>query len=250
MAVARIGWFWIILAMVGAEIALAGCDKNAGAAAGGAASAPPAPRVTVARPIVRDVTQWDEYTGWLDAVKTANVVARVSGYIESVNFTEGAMVKEGDLLFTIDPRMFQAELDTEKATVTQADAKLQVARGELARTERVAKNGSVSADELETRRGTVAEYEGALAEANARVKQAELNLEWCKVTAPISGKISDKRVSAGNMITAGGGQAAGTVLTTITSMDPIYCYVNIDDAAVMRTRDILRAANQNARVPC
>jgi multidrug efflux system membrane fusion protein len=220
----------------------------------------------VARPIVRTVTQWDEYTGRLEAVERVDVKAQVSGFVESVSFTEGALVHKGDLLLTIDSRIFQAQLESAQAAVQEAKARLQLAQATLAlgqsdlrRTEEAAKTGGVSFGELDTGRATVAQNEASVAEAQAAiavaetaVKSASLNLEWTKVVAPITGRISSKGITPGNMLTGGPGQT--TTISTITSVDPIYCYVETDEASVLKyqklAREKKRATAVDGDVPC
>jgi RND family efflux transporter MFP subunit len=191
--------------------------------------------VTVSRPVVRDVTTWDEYTGRLEAVDAVDVHARVSGYLETAPFPEGTIVKQGDVLFTIDVRPFQAQLDSAQGNVVQAEAKLQLSRDELTRIERAARNGAVSTDELNQAQQNVRQNEGLVTSAKAAAETARLNVEWCKVIAPIAGRIGRKLVTPGNLISGGGGAGPQpTLLTTITSVDPMYCYMDVDEAAVLR----------------
>ncbi|HEY4330706.1 MAG TPA: biotin/lipoyl-binding protein, partial [Phycisphaerae bacterium] len=145
-----------LVGVMGAGLLMAGCEKPAAAPV-----APPPPKVTVAHPIVRDVTQWDDYTGHLEAVETVDVKAQVSGFVATVSFTEGAMAKKGDVLLTIDARIFQAQLDNATALVEQAKARLQLAQAtlqlgqnDLKRGTEAAKNGGISLEELDTRRAT------------------------------------------------------------------------------------------------
>jgi multidrug efflux system membrane fusion protein len=233
-----------------------------------AAQAPsPPPKVTVARPIVRDVTQWDEYSGRIEAVETVEVKAQVSGFVDSVRFTEGALVKKGDLLLTIDSHIFQAQLDSANAALLQAQAKLelaqatlQLAQNDLARAEAAGKGGGMSPEEIDTRRFTVSQDQAAVNESQAAIKVAEAAVksaaqyvDWCKVTAPISGRISDKRITTGNMLNGGAGQNT-TVITTIKSVDPVYCYVQVDEASVLKyqrlARENKRVSAADAPIPC
>ena len=232
-----------------------------------AAPPPPMPIVVqVAHPIVADKTQWDSYTGRLDAVETVEVKAQVSGFVDDVPFIEGSVVQKGDVLLHINPRIFQAQLDSANAAVMQAHAKLQLsqaslqlAENDLQRTELAAKSGVATAGELDTKRATVAQskadiaaQEAAIAVAEAAAKSAQLNVDWCKVTAPISGRISNKKITPGNMLTGGPGQT--TTITTITSIDPIYCNVDIDEAAVLKYQRVAKekknAGMTNTPVPC
>jgi multidrug efflux system membrane fusion protein len=195
---------------------LAGCDSKPTANA----AAPPAPPVTVARPLQKTITEWDEYTGRFTALETVEVRARVSGYIDSVNFNEGQMVKKGDPLFVIDRRPYQLAVEQAKADVERAKAKLEIASLDVQRGTPLARSQALTERELDTRKSTERDAAGQVGSAEAALKQAELNLEWTEVRAPIGGRISDKRVDAGNLIT--GGATGATLLTLIVSIDPIH----------------------------
>jgi multidrug efflux system membrane fusion protein len=195
---------------------LAGCDQRP--AAGSASPAPQ--RVTVARPLHKMITEWDELTGRFVALETVEVRARVSGFVESVHFKEGQIVNQGDLLFVIDPRPYRLAVEQSKADLERALAKHEIASLDVQRGAPLVRNQSLTAREFDTRKSTERDAAGAVASAVAALKQAELNLEWTGVRAPISGRISDKRVDAGNLIT--GGPAGATLLTIIVSIDPIH----------------------------
>jgi RND family efflux transporter MFP subunit len=224
-----------------------GCERSAAKA-----PAPPTPAVTVAAPVQREVIEWDEYTGRLEAVETVEVRARVSGFIEKADFEEGALVKAGDPLFVIDPRPFDAELAKARAEVSRAQAQLAFATNEFKRLEQARASGAGSAIELENARARMREAEAAVAAANAVVQSAELNVEWTRVTAPITGRISRKIVTPGNLINGGPGQA--TLLTTITSVDPIYCFVDADEQSLLKyarlAREGKRVSARQAEIPC
>jgi multidrug efflux system membrane fusion protein len=194
---------------------LAGCDSKPVAG-----SAPPPPPVTVARPLQKTITEWDEYTGRFTALASVEVRARVSGYIDSIHFNEGQMVKQGDLLFVIDPRPYRLAVEQAKADVERAKAKLEIASLDVQRGTRLARTQALTERELDTRKSTERDAAGQVGSAEAALKQAELNLEWTEVRAPIGGRISDKRVDAGNLIT--GGATGATLLTVIVSIDPIH----------------------------
>lgn len=237
---------------------------------------PPAPAVTVARPEQREVMEWDEYQGYLEAVDLVEVRARVSGLIVATPFQEGASVQKGDLLVEIDARPYQAELEAAVAAVAQAVAQQDIAKIESNRIEDLPAE-SRTPFERDQAAATMRQAEAVLAAARANVELARLNLEWCRVTAPISGRISRKYVTAGNLVTGGGspsaplttssslggsttlagaGLSAGaaTPLTTLTSIDPIYCYINADERSVLKYQHLARAGNfdspQIAGVPC
>jgi len=183
----------------------------------GNASPPP---VTVSKPILKVISEWDEYTGRFQALETVEIRARVSGFIESVNFKEGQIVKKGDLLFVIDQRPYQIAVDQAKADLQRAQARLEIATLDLQRAEPLVSSQTVTQREYDTRRSTQRDASGQVASAEAALKQAQLNLEWAEVRAPIAGRISDKRVDVGNLIT--GGQSNSTLLTVIVSIDPIH----------------------------
>jgi multidrug efflux system membrane fusion protein len=194
---------------------LAGCDSKPVAG-----SAPPPPPVTVARPLQKTITEWDEYTGRFTALASVEVRARVSGFIDSIHFNEGQMVKQGDLLFVIDPRPYRLAVEQAKADVERAKAKLEIASLDVQRGTPLARTQALTERELDTRKSTERDAAGQVGSAEAALKQAELNLEWTEVRAPIGGRISDKRVDAGNLIT--GGATGATLLTVIVSIDPIH----------------------------
>lgn len=195
---------------------LAGCDGKPAAST----NPPPPPSVTVSKPIQKSITEWDEYTGRFEALKTVDVRARVSGFIDSIHFKDGQIVKEGDLLFVIDQRPYKLAVDQAKSDLERAKAKLEIATADVERATPLIKNQTLTAREFDTRRSTQRDAAGAVGASEAALKQAELNLEWSEVRAPIAGRISDRRVDAGNLIT--GGQSGATLLTVIVSLDPIH----------------------------
>jgi len=194
---------------------LAGCDSKPVAG-----SVPPPPPVTVAQPLQKTITEWDEYTGRFTALESVEVRARVSGYIDSIHFNEGQPVKQGDLLFVIDPRPYRLAVEQAKADVERAKAKLEIASLDVQRGTPLARTQALTERELDTRKSVERDAAGQVGSAEAALKQAELNLEWTEVRAPIGGRISDKRVDAGNLIT--GGATGATLLTVIVSTDPIH----------------------------
>ena len=194
---------------------LAGCDSKPVAG-----SVPPPPPVTVAQPLQKTITEWDEYTGRFTALESVEVRARVSGYIDSIHFNEGQLVKQGDPLFVIDPRPYRLAVEQAKADVERAKAKLEIASLDVQRGTPLARTQALTERELDTRKSVERDAAGQVGSAEAALKQAELNLEWTEVRAPIGGRISDKRVDAGNLIT--GGATGATLLTLIVSIDPIH----------------------------
>lgn len=207
--------------------ALAGCDNKPAAGA-----APPPPPVTVARPLQKTITEWDEYTGRFVAVERVEVRARVSGFIDAVHFNEGQIVKPGDPLFAIDPRPYKLAVDQAKADLERARAKLELTSLDVQRAAPLVRSQTVTEREFETRKANERDAAGQVGSAEAAVKQAELNLEWTQVVAPIAGRISDRRVDAGNLIT--GGPSGATLLTVIVSIDPIHFVVDGSEADFLR----------------
>ena len=182
--------------------------------------------------------EWDEYPGRLDAVDMVEVRARVSGYLESVHFKDGAEVKKGDLLFVIDPREYQAELDHAEAEVKQSETRLELASNDLDRAERLLKSKAISEEDADSRNKAKREAEAAIQSAQALKEVAMLNMEYTHITAPISGRISRKYVTEGNLVNGNQGQT--TLLTTIVSMDPIYCYFDADERAILKYQQLAR----------
>lgn len=207
----------------------------AGAAGCGKATppAPPPPKVTVAHPIKQAVVEWDEYTGRLQAIDAVEVRARVSGYLQSIHFQDGGQVKAGDLLFVIDPRPYEAVAARARAEQRLAEARLELARKDLTRAEFLVKSRAISQEEADTRRATVAQSEASAAAARAAVDAAALDVEFTRVTAPIGGRVSRHLVTEGNLI-VGAGAGTATLLTSIVSLDPVYCYFEVDEQAYLK----------------
>jgi RND family efflux transporter MFP subunit len=197
-----------------------------------AAAPPPPPKVTVSQPVVRDVVEWDEYTGRLEAVESVEVRARVSGYLQSVHFTDGAIVKKGALLFVIDPRPYQAELNRTKASLEQAIARHERTQKDFARAQQLVKSRAISEEEVDTRAADQREARESVQAARAAVEATRLNVEFTEVRAPISGRIGRHLVTQGNLIN--GGTAESTLLTTIVSLDPIFCYFEADERSYLK----------------
>lgn len=205
--------------------ALVSCTDQAG-------QATPPPQVTVAKPLAKLITDWDEYTGRLAAVESVEVRARVSGYLESVHFRHGAIVLKDDLLFVIDPRPYQAKLDEAKAELTQARVKLKLAGNDLERAKRLFKSRAISEEELDARTQERREAVAGLQAAKAAVESTKLDVEFTHVRAPIAGRIGRPLVTKGNLVS--GGTAGSTLLTTVVSLDPIHFYFTADERAVLR----------------
>jgi len=199
---------------------------------------PPAPLVTVSRPVQRIVTDWDEYPGRLAAVDMVDLRARVSGFLVEAPFTEGAIVRKGDGLFVLDAAPYQADLDKAQANLAQAEAQQRYASAEYARLQPLEKTGAVAENQFLNARQAFESGNAAVAAAKAALETAKLNVQWCRVVAPINGRAGRKLVTPGNLIT--GGTAAGTLLTTIASLDPIYCYADVDERNVLRYQRLVR----------
>lgn len=183
-------------------------------------AAPPAPPVDVATPLLREITDWDEFTGRLEAVQEVEVRARVSGYLQSVDFNEGALVRAGDPLYVIDPRPYQAILDQASAELQRAQVALDLANNELKRAERLFQTRAISEEQMDARTQNQRQALASLAGAQAALQSAQLDMEFTRITAPIDGRIGRTRVTPGNLVS--GGDSNATLLTTIVSLDPIY----------------------------
>jgi RND family efflux transporter MFP subunit len=214
------------LPLVGFVLLLAACQPQQ------AAPPPPPPKVTVNQPILRNVVESDEYTGRLEAVEAVDIRARVNGYLQSVHFTDGAIVKKGALLFVIDPRPYQAELNRAKAQLEQAIARFERTQKDFARGQQLVKSRAMSQEEVDTRSADQREAQEAVQAARAAVEAARLNVEFTQVKAPISGRISRHLVTEGNLIN--GGTAESTLLTRIVSLDPLYGYFDVDERAFLK----------------
>lgn len=214
-------------------LAAAGCSEPPPVA-----EMPPA-RVAVAKPIDRNVVEWDTYTARLEAVDSVEVRARVSGYLEAVRFSDGATVREGDILFVIDPRPYQAELKRAEAALRQARAQLELAGSRNQRAAKLVSSDAISREEADTRAAEANQAEASLQGAAAAVEAAKLDVEFTEVRAPISGRVGRKLVTEGNLINGGSG-TQGTLLTTIVSLDPIYVYFEADERSYLKYTRLAR----------
>src|SRR5262249_26128931 len=188
--------------------------------------------VTVSTPVARKVVQWDEYAGRFEASERVAVRPRVSGYIDKVHFTDGADVKQGDLLFTIDRRPFEIAVQAARADLARAQAQVTLGAVDYQRAQDLVRSATTSARELDQRKANLDTAQAQVMAAQAALHNAELNLEWTLVRAPISGRVSDRRVDAGNLIT--NGQDGANVLTTIVKLDPIYFVFEGSEADYIR----------------
>ncbi|MXO64498.1 efflux RND transporter periplasmic adaptor subunit [Altericroceibacterium endophyticum] len=213
------------LAAVAASLALVlgACSS------GGDDAAPPPPTVTVAQPVVQELVDWDEYVGRFEAVREVDVRPRATGYLSSAKFTDGQYVRKGQLLFTVDPRPARAALAQARAQLAQAEANLANARTELARSETLAAARAASQEELESRNAAVRSGEAQVAAARSLVRARELDVGFTRITAPISGRISERRVDPGNTVTAD-----QTILTTIVSTNPLHFKFRGSEALLLK----------------
>jgi len=200
------------------------------------AAAPPPPTVTVATPLVRQIAEWDDYSGRFEASKSVEIRPRVSGAVIGVHFTDGAVVQKGQLLFTIDPRPFVAALNEARAAVASARSDLTLAQTDYGRATRLLAVDAVSKSDVDRIRARVQAAQAALAAANARVQSRALDVGFTQVRAPISGRISDRKIDPGNLVQGGGSGAEGTLLTTINALDPIYFNFDASEALFLKAR--------------
>jgi RND family efflux transporter MFP subunit len=209
---------------------LAGCEQGQPHTQG----APPAPpQVTVAKPTRQAVTEQDEYVGRFVAVDSIEVRARVSGYLYGVHFQDGQLIEKGDLLFTIDRRPFEATLAQAQATLAQARANLAYAEADLKRGENLVRGNTITQQTFDQRTQAKRVAEANVAAQEAALRQALLDLEFTELRAPVSGRIGDRRVSPGNLVT-GGTTGTTTLLATITTIDPIRFEFTVDETSYLR----------------
>lgn len=216
-----------------AAAALFGCAKKE---EGGP---PPQAQVTVANPLSERIVDWDDFTGRFEATQTVDVRARVGGYIQAVHFRDGDFVRRGQLLFTLDPRPAQALVAAAQATLAQANAQVTLARTNLTRSEGLLASQAVSQAEVDTNRGALLTAQANVAAAQATVRARQLDLEFTRVTAPTSGRVSNRRVDAGNLVA--GGSSAGDILTTIVSSSPIWFVFDGSEATLLKYQRQVRA---------
>jgi multidrug efflux system membrane fusion protein len=186
----------------------------------------------------------DEFTGRLEPVNSVEVRPRVSGYLQSVHFKEGAIVRQGDLLFQIDPRPFQAEVDRLKGELSQAKAQRSRAQSDFERAERLHNNDGMSAEEYDRRAAVRNEAEARIASTEAALRGAELNLEFTRVTAPITGRVGRAEITEGNLVENGAAQVRP--LTTLVSLDPIYVYFDVDEQTYLKYARLTQTRGANS----
>lgn len=236
----------ISVSALGAFCLLAcGCGKS-----GGPPQRPPA-TVTVMHPLQEQVTDWEDFAGRLQSPETTNIQARISGVITETPFKEGALVRQGDILFVIDDRPFQADLDNKKATVAKDEAQVDLTKAQLARSQRLLQTHVVDQQDYDIAEANYRQAQAQLEADQAAQEASELNLEWTRVRAPIAGLVSRIDVTVGNLITGGVGN--GTALTTLVSVDPLYCYVPVPERTLLKYQLYARKNQKpvrNARIAC
>jgi len=239
----------IAAAIIAIVPALAACERSQSQPK---AAAPSPPQVTIAKPVSRMIADQDEYVGRFVAVESVEVRARVPGYLEAIHFQDGQMVKAGDLLFTIDRRPFQIALAQTQASLEQAKATLAFAESDLARAKGLAVGTVITQQTFDQRTQAKRIAEASVAAQQAAERQATLDLEFTELRAPVSGRISDRRVSVGNLV-MGGTSGNTSLLATIESIDPIRFEFTLDEASYLRyvqfTDDSAGGANRGLTVP-
>ena len=218
---------------------IAGCGKRAPQAT------PPPQTVSVIQPVARDIVEWDEYIGRLESPETVDIRARVSGYLDKVHFKEGKEVKKGDLLFTIDRRPYQAEYDRAEADHERAESQADLAKNDAERAKRLIATKAISEEDFDTKTKTYNSALAAVKSSKAAFDSAKLNLEFTEIRAPIKGRISRALVTEGNLVSGGLSGAGATLLTTVVSLDPLYCYGDADERAILK---YIRLSKEGKRV--
>jgi RND family efflux transporter MFP subunit len=236
--------FWVGVAILSLLLTAAGCKKTA------APQQAPLP-VNVVSVIEKEVNEWDEFTGRLEAVESVEIRPRVSGYITEIHFEAGAIIKKGDLLYVIDPRPYQADFDRATAEFDRMQAQLKLAQIELDRAKDLRAKNTISASEFDQKAATYQGSEAAARSAEAAKNSAALNLEFTQIKSPIDGRVSDARITLGNLVQPGAGPES--VLTTVVSVDPIYAKVDADENAILKyvklSEEGKRVSARTAKIP-
>src|SRR5712671_6379492 len=228
-----------ILIFAVALLCAAGCKPKSGVAP------PQPPTVSVVQPVQREVIEWDEYIGRLESPESVEIRARVSGYLDKVHFKEGKEVKKGDLLFTIDPRPYQADFDHAEADHQRAESQADLAKSDAERAKNLIATKAISAEDFDTKTKTYTSALAAVKSARAAMDSARLNLEFTEIRAPIDGRISSALVTEGNLVSGGVSGAGASLLTTLVSLDPLYCYGSADERAILK---YIRLSKEGTRV--
>jgi multidrug efflux system membrane fusion protein len=236
--------FFIGVGLLSILLTTAGCQKKSAPPQG------PLP-VNVVTAIEKEVNEWDEFTGRLEAVESVEIRPRVSGYITEIRFQAGAIIKKDDLLYVIDPRPYQADFDRAVAEVERNQAQEKLAQIELDRAKELRVKNTISASEFDQKAATYQGASAATASAVAAKNAAALNLDFTQIKSPIDGRVSDERITLGNLVQPGAGPE--NVLTTVVSVDPIYAKVDADENAILKyvklSEQGKRVSARTARIP-
>jgi RND family efflux transporter MFP subunit len=232
MSSRRINFAPLIAAVLWSLVYNSGCKPPA------AGPAPEKLTVGVARPVVKEIVDWDEYTGRLAAVDSVDVRARVGGYLDSIHFKDGQIVNKDDVLFIIDPRPFKATLAAAEKDAQALSSRLALARNDLERAKKLIATRSISQEDFDTRAKEAEAAEASWEAAKAKIERARLDVEFTEVKAPMTGRVGRHQVSVGNLVS--GGTDESTVLTNVVTIDPIYCYFDVDERTVIRVRQLIR----------
>jgi multidrug efflux system membrane fusion protein len=216
-----------------AALVFSGCARKT------EAPKPAAPAVTIAPVERKEIVEWEEFTGRTEAVEAVEVRPRVSGYIQQVKFQSGQLVKQGDVLFVIDPRWHQAAFEQRQGELEQAKVKLESTKREAERTSSLLSNRAISVEEADQRQFRYQEAKASLLAAQAALDSARLDLEYTQVRAPIAGKVSRALLTEGNYV--GGNAGAASLLTTIVSVDPVYVYADVDENSLLKFNALVQA---------
>ena len=228
-----------------AAVAVASACLLAGCGEGQKQAAAPPPKVTVAKPTQRTIVDQDEYVGRFVPVDVVEIRARVSGYLDRIHFLDGQIAKQGDLLFTIDKRPFQNTLDQARANLETAKSNLAFTQSDLTRAQQLVRERTISEQIYEQRMQAFRNSQASVAANEAMVRQAELDLEYTELKAPITGRIGDRRVTQGNLVTGGAGGNT-TMLATVVSIDPIRFEFTFDEASLLRYQRLAAGRNEVA----
>jgi membrane fusion protein, multidrug efflux system len=236
--------FFITVGILSIFLTAGGCKKKSAQQQG------PLP-VNVVTVVEKEVNEWDEFTGRLDPVESVEIRPRVSGYITEIHFEAGAIMKKGDLLYVIDPRPYQADFDRAAAEVDRMDAQLKLAQIELNRAKELRDKATISASEFDQKAATFQGAAAAKSSAEAAKNSAALNLEFTQIKSPVDGRVSDQRITVGNLVQPGAGPES--VLTTVMSVDPIYAKVDADENAILKyvklSEEGKRVSARTAKIP-
>ncbi len=224
----------LLVALATAALVATGCNKQSGPAQ----QAPPPPTVTVAPVEPRELVETDEFTGRIEAVESVEIRPRVSGYLSEIKFKAGQKVKKGDLLFLIDPRQRQADVEKAKADLQRAKVRFEIAEREATRGEQLRESKTISTEEADQRKWGLMDARAGVASAEAALSNAALHLEFSEVRSPIDGRVSRALVTTGNNVS--GVDGFTTLLTTVVSVDPVYVYTDVDEATLLRFQRLTR----------